>query len=211
MSYLGLATGFMSVLGSYQQAKYQKKLFEMKAKAAQELGEYNSTITINNTIGKVNELSSQSNIIAANNNRFLDESARKFSEMYEKMADEYSTLVLKSRGNYSSYDYLKSVEKDAHEKAADMDYQISQGTYQADVQQTELARKTKLTYDLGLANADMVKYKANLSAYGLQAQGGIAEAKGFNTALASTASIFGDYSTYRSQGAFDNGFLKGLV
>lgn len=189
-------------ISGYQSAKAKQKLLRRKAKAARQLGEYNATTTLNNTIGKVNELSSQGNIIAANKQKILDESAVKFSQMYEKMADEYATLVLKSRGNYSSYDYLKSVEKDVYEKAADMDYQISQGTYQAAVQQTEFARKSKLVYNLGLANAEIIKYKANLEAVGLETQGEIAKTEGYNQMIAGLGKAAGDFAGYSQDGTF---------
>jgi hypothetical protein len=191
----GLGAGIFSGFQSYQTGKLQEALFKQKAAAAKELGDYNSVVTINNTVGKVNELQSQINILNHNKSKALAEADRKYVDTAQSMVDEYSKLVLKTSGNYSSYDYLKAAESRAYKLLTDYDYQVSQATYQADVQEKELQRKTKLVYDLGLANADFAKYKANLEAYGLQAQGGIAYAKGMNEAVSTVGTSAMNYAS----------------
>lgn len=197
-----VASSIFGAFSSYRAAKAKRELLRRKAKAARQLGEYNATTTLNNTIGKVNEIQSQVNLSIQNTNRALDKAGTQFSQNNQKMADEYASLVLRTGGNYSSYDYLKSVEKKIFEQQTQFDLAVSEATYQGNVQQKEAQRKSKLVYDLGLANAEIIKYKANLEAMGLETQGSIAEAEGYNQMIAGLGQAAGSYIGYKQDGVF---------
>lgn len=180
---IALGLGVWGAYQSYQNAKLQEEIFKQKAIAAKQLGEHNATVTINNTIAQTNELSAQSNIIALNEAKAVTEIDRQFTEASRTIADEYSKLVLQTSGSFSSYDYLKAAQKQALDKLTDFDMKFSDATYQSSIAQKENDRKISVIHDLGLANAEFVKYKANLEAYGLQAQGTMAYAQGINAAI----------------------------
>jgi hypothetical protein len=194
---VSIGATLMGGISAYRQGKAEKEMALQKADAEIKLGDHNALQEVNNSISKVNSL---------NAFKKLDKNALEFTRKSNELLQQVADLRLKVGSNYSSYDYMKAVDKQVFESLTDYDYDTAMATQQAYVQQNEFDRKAKFQYSLGLANADMIKYNANLKARGLRFQGELAESRGQNKLIGSVASAAGQYasgsSDFKGQGIF---------
>lgn len=193
-SAVSIGSTLMGGIAAYRQGKAEQDMAEMKANSALQLGDYNATSQINDTVGKVNSLQAQANIAESNAFKKLDNNALKLKDATQQALTEIADLKLKIGTNFSSYDYLKAVEQEAFDKLTDYDYDTAMATQQSYAQKNEFDRKAKYQYSLGLAQADLTKYQANLQARGLRFQGELAKTKGYNALIGSVASAAGTYA-----------------
>jgi hypothetical protein len=205
---VSIGATLMGGISAYRQGKAEKEMALQKADAEIKLGDHNALQEVNNSISKVNSLNAQSQIAESNAFKKLDKNALEFTRKSNELLQQVADLRLKVGSNYSSYDYMKAVDKQVFESLTDYDYDTAMATQQAYVQQNEFDRKAKFQYSLGLANADMIKYNANLKARGLRFQGELAESRGQNKLIGSVASAAGQYasastsSNFKGQGIF---------
>jgi hypothetical protein len=191
---VSIGSALMGGISAYRQGKAEQDMAEMKAGSALTLGDYNATSQLNESTGKVNSLQAQANIAESNSFKRLDANALKLQDSTQKALAEIADLKLKIGTNYSSYDYLKAVEQESFDKLTDYDYDTAMATQQASAQINEFDRKAKYQYSLGLAQADLTKYQANLQARGLRFQGELAKTRGQNALIGSVASAAGTYA-----------------
>tara|TARA_B100001093_G_scaffold520277_1_gene614169 strand:- start:7330 stop:7968 length:639 start_codon:yes stop_codon:yes gene_type:complete len=192
----------LSGYSAYRTGKAQQKMANQQADSARQLGEYQAENVINQSSGKVNNLNAQANISESNKNFFLNQNSFKYDQKYDEIENALADLTLKIGSNYSSYDYMKAVEKESFDKLTEFDYDISQKTRQSFVEQNEFARKANYQYALGLANADMAKYNANLQARGYRFKGEMAAAQGHNAMVGSLFQAAGQYATAGTNDSF---------
>jgi hypothetical protein len=208
-SAVSIGSSILGGISGYRQGKAEQEMAEMKADSALLLGDYNATSQLNDTVGKVNSLQAQANIAESNAFKKLDSNALKLQEATEKALTQIADLKLKIGTNYSSYDYLKAVEKESFDQLTDFDYDTAMATQQAYAQKNEFDRKAKYQYSMGLAQADLTKYQANLQARGLRFQGELAKTKGQNALIGSVASAAGTYAMgydkFQGKGIFNIG------
>ena len=194
-SAVSIGSTIIGGISAYRQGKAEREIAEQKAESELALGDYNATSQLNDSIGKVNSLQAQANIAESTGFKKLNENALKLHNATNQALAQIADLKLKIGTNFSSYDYLKAVEQEAFEKLTDFDYDTAMATRQANAQRNEFDRKAQYQYSLGLAQADLTRYQANLKARGLNVQGQLAEARGQNALLGSVASAAGTYAT----------------
>lgn len=210
-SAVSIGSSLLGGLSAFRQGKAEQELAEIKAESALQLGEYNAISQLNDSTGKVNSLQAQANIAESNVFKKLDQNALKLQNASNEALAQIADLKLKIGTNFSSYDYLKAVEQESFDKLTDFDYDTAMATREAYAQRNEFNRKAQYQYSLGLAQADLTKYQANLEARGLRFQGELAKVRGQNALIGSVASAAGTYAMgYDKFGPKDGVAGKGI-